>query len=72
MFFFPIAEIALFIGTSLLAIYFIVPKSVDYFKLWVKTGKTIHVSNFAASLFVLLGIFSANFVIFFRFIFRNF
>lgn len=51
----------LFIVGFLLATYLLIPKSVEYWHQWKKTGKSIHLSNAAAAavgaLFLLIAVF---------------
>ena len=67
-----IVDVTLFIGLFLVAVYLLVPKPVEYYELWKKTGKSIHLSNFVASLFVLFLVFTANFLVFIRIVIKTF
>jgi len=54
----------LFIGTYLLAIGFLIPKSVRCWRLWKETDKTVHLSNAVASGVSAFFLLSGDYLIF--------
>jgi len=51
------------LGIWALATYLLVPKSIQAWKLWGKTKKTIHLSNAIGGMVLAFLAYSANFVI---------
>lgn len=54
------------VGTFLLAVAFLVPRSVKSWRLWKKTDKYVHLSNSVASGTVAFFLLAANFVTFMK------
>lgn len=55
-----------FIGSFLLAIAFLLPRSVKSWRLWKETGKYVHLSNSVAAGVVAFFLLAANFVTFMK------
>lgn len=54
------------VGTFLLAVMFLIPKSVKTWKLWKKTGKDSHLSGSVAMGIVACFLLAGNFVTFMK------
>jgi len=56
----------LLVGTFLLAVLFLIPRSVKSWRLWRETDKYVHLSNSVASGVVAFFLLAANFVTFMK------
>lgn len=54
------------VGTFLLAVAFLIPRSVKSWRLWKETGKYVHLSNSVAFGVVAFFLLAANFVTFMK------
>ena len=59
-----------FVGIFLLATYLCIPKAVVWWRLWKKTGKTIHFSNAMTAGIAALFLILTDLVVFLRVIWR--
>lgn len=63
---FSFLEIGVFLGIFMFTFYLLIPKTLQFWRLWRESGKTIYLSNCVASGFIAFLVLSAIFIRFIK------